>query len=72
MRRRVWFSIVLSVGVALMVVSYFWLTAPWGATNEASSQPRMEVSPALFVLGVMFAFGSAVVYELIPDESDQE
>lgn len=72
MRRRIWFWLVLSVGVALMVVSYFWLTAPWGATSEANSQPRMQFSPALFVLGVMLAFGSAVVYELLPDESERE
>jgi len=70
MRRKVWFWLVLGVGVLLMVVSYFGLTAPWGASGEGNSQPRLQFSPALFILGVMLAFGSAVVYELLPDRDD--
>ena len=56
------------VGIALMVISYFGLTAPWGAERVANSEPRMQFAPLVFVLGVMMAFGSALVYELLPDK----
>ncbi|MEE9298931.1 MAG: hypothetical protein V3V29_07855 [Acidimicrobiia bacterium] len=59
-------------GVALMAISYFGLTAPWGAESVANSEPRMQFAPLVFVIGVMMAFGSAVVYELLPDGSDRE
>ncbi len=55
------------VGVALMAISYFGLAAPWGAENVANSEPRMQFAPLVFVLGVMMAFGSALVYEMLPD-----
>ena len=52
-------------GVALMFVSYFLLAAPWGESN-----PRLQFAPLLFVVGVISAFASAVVYELLPDNED--
>jgi len=55
------------VGVALMAISYFGLAAPWGAETVANSEPRMQFAPLVFVLGVMMAFGSALVYEMLPD-----
>ncbi len=57
------------VGIALMAISYFGLTAPWGAESVANSEPRMQFAPLVFVLGVMMAFGSALVYEMFPDKS---
>jgi len=56
------------VGIALMVISYLGLTAPWGAESVANSEPRMQFAPLVFVLGVMMAFGSALVYEMLPDK----
>ncbi len=57
------------VGIALMVISYLGLTAPWGAEGVSNSEPRMQFAPLVFVLGVMLAFGSALVYEMLPDRS---
>ena len=63
---------VLIVGIALATVSYFLLCAPFGADSVDNSDPRMQFAPALVVLGVILAFGSAVVYELLPDRYDDE
>jgi drug/metabolite transporter (DMT)-like permease len=59
------------VGIALMVVSYFGLAAPWGAESVANSQPRMQFGPLVFVIGVMLTFGSALVYEMLPDRDKE-
>jgi drug/metabolite transporter (DMT)-like permease len=61
----------LVVGVALAVVSYFFLSAPLGNDSVENSNPRMQFAPALLVIGVILAFGSAVVYELLPDGTDR-
>ena len=60
----------LLVGIVLVIVSYFFLSAPWGADSVKNSNPRMQFAPALLVLGVIMAFSSAVVYELLPDRGD--
>ena len=52
-------------GVTLMAISYFFLTAPWGQPN-----PRLQFAPLLLVIGVVTAFLSAVVYELLPDREE--
>jgi drug/metabolite transporter (DMT)-like permease len=57
-------------GVALMVLSYMSLAAPWGNSTVANSNPRLQFAPAFFVLGVVLAFGSALVYEMLPDRDD--
>jgi nitrate/nitrite transporter NarK len=62
----------IAVGIALMVISYFGLTAPWGARGVANSNPRMQFAPLVFVVGVMMAFGSALVYEMLPDRFDRD
>lgn len=72
MTRKTWTWLVLGVGVVLMVVSYFFLTAPWGSDTVANSNPRMEWAPLVFVIGVVTAFASAVVYELLPDRRRKE
>jgi nitrate/nitrite transporter NarK len=59
-------------GVTLMGVSYFGLTAPWGVSSVANSDPRIPFAPAIFVVGVMLAFGSALVYEMLPDRFDRK
>jgi prepilin signal peptidase PulO-like enzyme (type II secretory pathway) len=57
------------IGIALMVLGYF-LSAPWGASSVANSNPTMPFAPAMFVLGVVVLFSSAIVYELIPNRYD--
>ena len=67
--RKGMFLLTLLTGLALAVAG-FLLAAPIGATDgPAISDPRMPFAPAIFVLGVILAFGSAVVYELVPDTS---
>jgi hypothetical protein len=61
---------ILGLGIALATVSYVFLCAPFGADSVENSDPRMQFAPALVVLGVILAFGSAVVYELLPDRYD--
>jgi len=51
-------------GLGLMVYAYFAGAAPWCATGVACSNPRLEWSPAIFVLGVLLAFSSALYYEV--------
>jgi Ni/Fe-hydrogenase subunit HybB-like protein len=61
----------VAVGVALMAVSYLRLATPWAfpPSGVEHSDPRLPFAPALFVLGVMTSFLSAVVYELWPERS---
>lgn len=65
--RRLLSGLSIIGGLTLVVVSYFVLAAPWGTESVRNSNPRLEFAPALFVLGVMSVFLSAVVYELWPD-----
>lgn len=69
--RRILTIGMIVVGISLMVVAYFGLAAPWGAESVENSDPRLEFAPLVFVLGIMLAFGSAIVYELLPDRSDR-
>lgn len=69
MRRTVTIAMVV-IGVALMVVGYF-SSAPWGASSIGNSNPTFSFAPALFVLGVIVVFSSAVVYELLPRRFDR-
>ncbi len=70
MRRR-WTWGLIAAGVMLMAVSYFFLAAPWGEDTVANSDPRLQFAPLLFVVGVIVAFSSALVYELLPDRTDE-
>ncbi|HLF08101.1 MAG TPA: hypothetical protein VI789_01960 [Dehalococcoidia bacterium] len=57
---------VLTAGVALGLVSYFFLAAPLGRpTDESFSNPRVPFAAALFIGGIVLVFASAVCYELI-------
>ena len=60
----------IAAGGVLMVVSYFFLAAPWCANSVECSNPRLEWSPAIFVLGVILAFSSAVYYEVAKDKEE--
>jgi len=68
MRRNVLTFACMFVGLALVLVGYFFLAAPWGADGVDNSDPRVEYAPLVTVVGVIMAFGSAVVYELLPDK----
>ena len=70
MRRRPLTLSCLIAGIVLIVVSYFFLSAPWGSDSITNSNPRLQFAPALLVLGVILSFSSALVYELLPDRSD--
>lgn len=71
MRRGLTVGMVI-VGVALMVVAYFGLAAPWGVESVANSDPRLDFAPLLYVLGVVIALSSALVYTMLPDRGDEE
>jgi hypothetical protein len=60
-----WCAVV--AGLALMSVAYFFLAAPWGTAGVRNSNPRVQFSPAIFVVGVMLVFGAALLYELWPE-----
>ncbi len=67
-RRTKLFVATLLVGLLLAVLGVA-LSAPVGpTTGPVYSNPRVEFAPLMFVLGVTLMFGSAVVYELAPDE----
>lgn len=58
----------LVVGITLAMVSYLLLAAPLGQPlSESYSNPKVSFAPLLFLLGVLLAFLSAVVYELLPE-----
>jgi hypothetical protein len=65
MRKAITMTMIV-IGVGLMLLGYF-LSAPWGADSVANSNPRLPFSPAIFVLGVITVFSSALAYELIPN-----
>jgi len=67
MRRGLTIGMIV-VGIAVMVISYFVLAAPWGNESVSNSDPRMQFAPLVYVLGVMMAFGSALVYTMLPDK----
>lgn len=52
------------VGLGLMVFAYFVGAAPWCSSGVECSNPRLPWSPAIFVLGVMVAFSSAIYYNV--------
>lgn len=71
MRRALTTGMVVG-GIALMVIAYFGLAAPWGVETVANADPRVEFAPLIYVLGVMLALGSALVYTMLPDRSDRD
>jgi drug/metabolite transporter (DMT)-like permease len=73
MTRRGTIAVTMIVaGVVLMGFAYFGGAAPWCADEVACSNPRMDWSPALFVLGVMVAISSALYYEIAKDPATKD
>ena len=66
MRRTITLLMILG-GLAVMAVSYFFLSAPWGTTAVKYSDPRLQFAPLLFVVGVVLIFSAAVFYEVKSD-----
>lgn len=65
---RRWLTVgMIVLGFALMGLGYFAWAAPWGADSVVNSNPRVPFAAAVFVGGVVLVFGSAVVYELLPE-----
>ncbi len=60
----------IALGFVLMIVGYF-ASAPWGAESVSNSDPGFAFAPAVFVLGVIVAFSSALVYELYDDRRER-
>jgi hypothetical protein len=58
------------IGLTLMVTSYFFGAAPFCSDGVECSNPRMQWSPAVFVLGVVVAFSSAIYYEVAKDKRE--
>lgn len=69
-RRGIVTVAMIIVGAALMVFSYFFWAAPWCADVVECSNPGLEWSPLIFVLGVMIAFSSAIYYEVAKDKDE--
>jgi hypothetical protein len=68
-RRGLVTIIMILIGVGLMLWSYVFAAAPWCADELRCSSPRVEWSPAVFVLGIVVAFSSAIYYEVAKDRS---
>lgn len=71
-RRLVVTILMIAIGAALMVWAYMFGTAPWCADELICSNPRVEWSPAVFVLGVVLAFSSAIYYEVAKDKTVED
>jgi len=69
-RRGIVTTLMIVIGVGLMIWSYFFGAAPLCTDGIRCSNPRVEWSPALFVLGVVLAFSSAVYYEVARDKRE--
>lgn len=71
MRRRMIVLLMVLAGFGLQAVAYFLLAAPMGIPSAVRfSNPRMQFAPAVFILGVMLVFLSAVAYELMRDRPE--
>jgi len=57
-------TIMIVVGVGLMVVSYTALATPTCNTSIECSNPIVKFAAAIFVLGIVVAFSSAVFYSV--------
>jgi len=51
-------------GLTLMILAYFAGAAPWCNTAVECSNPRLEWSSAIFVVGVIVSFSSALYYSM--------
>lgn len=60
--------IMLAIGSLLLVLSYFFLAAPWGFPpgSVEFSDPRIPFAPTLFILGGVIMWLAAIVFEIGP------
>ena len=63
-------TLVMIVGGFVLMLLGYLASAPWGADSVANSDPSFSFAPAIFVLGVILALSSALVYELIADRHE--
>ena len=68
MIRRVGTSLFIVTGLALMTLTYFLWAAPVCNDSIECSEPNVQFSAALFVLGVILVFSSAVFYVVYKGE----
>lgn len=68
MRRKVTITLV-GVGLVLMVFGYL-MSAPWGSSAVADSNPRMMGAPLVFLIGIVAVVAAAVLYEVLPDRQE--
>ncbi len=60
------------LGFAIQIVSYFFLAAPLGVPDSpAYADPRVPFAPLIFLIGVALVFLAAVVYELLPEKESK-
>lgn len=61
----------LAAGFLLQAAVYLRLAAHLGVPQSpVYSNPRIPFAPVLFIVGVVMVFLAAVIYELLPDRSD--
>lgn len=63
--RKYAFLLTLLAGVALTLAGFFLSATIGPPTGPEYSNPKVQFAPAMFVLGVVLMFMSAVVYELV-------
>ena len=56
--------LMIVLGIGLMAAAYLFGAAPWCADEVRCADPRFDWSPTVFVLGVVVAFSSALLYEI--------
>lgn len=69
-RRGIVTTVMIVIGVGLMVFAYFFGAAPWCANGVECSNPRIEWSPLIFVIGVITSFSAAIYYEVAKDKKE--
>ena len=70
--RRLVTSLLIIGGLVLMTVAYFGWTASWCNTSTSCSEPSLAYGSALFVLGVIVAFSSAIFYVVYKGDDEPE
>lgn len=70
MRRKITLLMVL-VGFLFQIDAYLFLAARIGSTSGPwISNPRVPFAPVIFIVGVMFVFIAAIVYETMSEKPD--
>ncbi len=68
--RKTMFWLTLLTGLTLAIIG-FVLAAPIVPVVDINiSRPGIPFAPTIVVLGILLLFGSALVYELLPDKNE--